>query len=54
MSLKELLIILPAVFKFGTNVFKGFKNAKKKKQEKKFIKAVRSGDVDAINRWLHS
>ena len=54
MTINELLILIPGIIKFGTNVIKGYKNAKKKKKEKEYIKAVRSGDDAAVNRFIHS
>lgn len=53
MTLNELMVLVPGIIKFGTQVIKGYKNAKKKKEEKEYVKAVRSGDATAVNRFIH-
>ena len=54
MSIEKLIILIPAIIKFGTQILKGYKNAKKKHEERKFLLAVRSGDVDAVNRYINN
>ena len=43
----------PEVVKFIAGMFKGKKARKEKRDEKAYIRAVRRGDWDAANRYLH-
>ena len=43
----------PEVVKFISGIFKGKKTRKEKRDEKAYIKAVRRGDRDAANQYLH-
>jgi len=54
MGIKELLTLLPGIIKFGSSIIKGFKKAKEDKHEKEYVEAVRSGNIESINRILHS
>ena len=54
MTNKEFMVLILAIFEFGSKIFEGYNNAKEKHKEKQYVAAVRRGDVDAANKYLHS
>ena len=50
--MKDLLTILAALIPLIQELINGYKKAKESHDEKKFMDAVRSGDIDRINRIL--
>ena len=47
-TVKAILEILV----FGISIFKGYKKAKNEKKDQEYLKAIRAGDIDYINRYL--
>ena len=50
--MKDLLTILAALIPLIQELIQGYKKAKETQDEKKYMDAVRSGDIDSINRIL--
>ena len=50
--MKDLLTILAALIPLIQELIQGYRKAKEIHDEKKYMDAVRSGDVDRINRIL--
>jgi len=50
--MKDLLTILAALIPLIQELIEGYRKARETHDEKKYMDAVRSGDVDRINRIL--